>query len=356
MVAFRNSEFEMKFSVIVPVYNVKRYLRQCLDSISAQTETAWECICVDDGSTDGSGLICDEYANRDKRYVVIHQKNKGLPAARNAGIEIARGDYLCFVDGDDAIVKDWLEVAGETIKQGHVDVVRLYLQDWAGGELVEPLPRKGCTLKVIKGEHEILTWGWRTLSQEAWAVLLFINRKKLGPFRFTEKMPIHEDAIFALQLIERIDSFVTLHYPGYLYRKRNDSIMHSYISVTGMLKYWSELRGTILAQKNLLIEYGLWKEVIAIFSRLLYTESRGWALRRNQAESHRFREMPQYLIALEKEGLLDFNAVAWVWRGVFKLYCKTGIYWPMLTLYRIAILGVRYRNWFARRTKCKVIL
>ena len=132
--------------------------------------------------------------------------------------------------------------------------------------------------------------------------------------------------------------------------------MHSHIPVAGMLKFWSELRGTVLAQKNLLIEYGLWNEVIAIFSRLLYTESRGWALRRNQAESHRFREMPQYLTMWEREGLLDFNAVVWVWRGVFKLYCKTGMYWPMLTLYRIAIFGVRYRDWFARRIKRKVIL
>ena len=209
--------------------------------------------------------------------------------------------------------------------------------------------------KLINGAHKIMTWGWRTLSHEAWAVLLFVNRRKLGSFRFTERMPIHEDAVFALQLIARIDSITTVSYPGYLYRKRNDSIMHSNISVSGMLKFWSEIRGTILTQKNLLIEYGLWDEVIAIFSRLLYTESRGWALRRNQAESHRFREMPRYLATLEKEGFLDFNAVAWMWRGVFKLYCKTGIYWPMLILYRIAILGVRYRDWFARGTKRKVI-
>ena len=71
-------------SVIVPVYNVRNYLRQCLDSIIAQTEISWECICVNDGSIDGSGEICDEYANRDGRFKVLHQPNKGLPAARNS--------------------------------------------------------------------------------------------------------------------------------------------------------------------------------------------------------------------------------------------------------------------------------
>ena len=91
-------------SVIIPVYNVEPYLRKCLDSVVGQTYRDLEILIVDDGATDGSGKICDEYAATDHRLQVIHQNNKGLSEARNRGIDIATGDYILFVDGD-----DWIE-------------------------------------------------------------------------------------------------------------------------------------------------------------------------------------------------------------------------------------------------------
>lgn len=87
-------------SVIVPVYNVERYLRRCVDSILHQTYQDLEVLLVDDGSTDASGAICDEYAAQEERVTAVHQKNGGLSAARNAGLERAQGTYLCFVDSD----------------------------------------------------------------------------------------------------------------------------------------------------------------------------------------------------------------------------------------------------------------
>ena len=95
-----------KISVIVPIYNVEQYLYQCIDSIIAQTYTNLEIILVDDGSTDSSGEICDKYASVDCRIVVIHKKNGGLSEARNAGINVATGDYIGFVDSDDYIFPD----------------------------------------------------------------------------------------------------------------------------------------------------------------------------------------------------------------------------------------------------------
>ena len=89
-----------EISIIVPVYKVERYLRQCLDSIEAQTFCNWECILVDDGSPDGSGAICDEYAARDSRFRVIHRPNGGLSAARNTGIRASVAPYIGFVDSD----------------------------------------------------------------------------------------------------------------------------------------------------------------------------------------------------------------------------------------------------------------
>lgn len=93
-------------SVIVPVYNVKPYLRSCVDSILAQTLPGIEIILVDDGSTDGSGLICDEYARQNKCIQVIHKENGGLGSARNAGLDAARGAYIAFVDSDDCIAPE----------------------------------------------------------------------------------------------------------------------------------------------------------------------------------------------------------------------------------------------------------
>lgn len=93
-------------SVIVPVYNVERYIHECVDSILKQTYTNLEVILVDDGSTDNSGTICDEYEKSDNRIIVIHKKNCGLSAARNSGLDIARGEYIGFVDSD-----DWIEPA-----------------------------------------------------------------------------------------------------------------------------------------------------------------------------------------------------------------------------------------------------
>lgn len=83
-------------SVVIPVYNTEKYIRKCLDSVILQTFSDWECIVVDDGSTDDSGSICDEYARQDSRFQVIHKQNGGVSTARNVGIDLAKGKYLLF--------------------------------------------------------------------------------------------------------------------------------------------------------------------------------------------------------------------------------------------------------------------
>ena len=104
-------------SIIVPVYNYKAYLCRCLDSIAAQTLADWECLVVDDGSSDGSAAVCDEYASKDPRFVVIHKENGGVSSARNAGLESARGEFLMFCDQDDAIDPHSMEYALEMQRQ-----------------------------------------------------------------------------------------------------------------------------------------------------------------------------------------------------------------------------------------------
>lgn len=114
---------ELLISVVVPVYQVKDYLEKCIDSIVNQSYTNLEIILVDDGSTDGSGEICDRYKSKDSRILVIHKENEGLVSARKSGVNIATGDYLCYVDGDDWIETDYIEKYVKCIEDKEIDMV-----------------------------------------------------------------------------------------------------------------------------------------------------------------------------------------------------------------------------------------
>lgn len=114
----------VELSIIVPVYNVEKYLHQCVDSILNQTFKDFELILVDDGSPDNCGVICDEYARKDKRVKVIHQKNRGLSAARNTGLRCASGGYICFVDSDDYVDKRMYEKMLCVLKSTGADMVK----------------------------------------------------------------------------------------------------------------------------------------------------------------------------------------------------------------------------------------
>ena len=109
-------------SILVPVYNVEKYLRRCLDSILAQTYTDYELVLVDDGSTDQSGALCDAYAAQHDCIRVIHQKNAGLAQVRNVSVAAARGEYITFVDSDDAIEPTYLEVLMRDLRENGADI------------------------------------------------------------------------------------------------------------------------------------------------------------------------------------------------------------------------------------------
>ena len=117
------TEHKTLISVIIPVYNVEEYIRTCLDSISSQTYSNLEIILVDDGSTDKSPGICDEYQERDSRFRVIHKKNGGQSSARNEALDIAKGEYVSFVDSDDWLESDMYEVLINVINETGANIV-----------------------------------------------------------------------------------------------------------------------------------------------------------------------------------------------------------------------------------------
>ena len=120
VVAMSLSE-NIRVSIIIPVYNVGRFLSHCLDSVLLQTFVDFECICIDDGSTDGSGVLLDDYAGKDERIIVVHAVNSGVAAARNRGLDIAKGEFVVFLDADDALTPRFLE-SGVAVMDSDSDI------------------------------------------------------------------------------------------------------------------------------------------------------------------------------------------------------------------------------------------
>lgn len=176
-------------SVIVPVYNVEPYLRRCLDSIENQTFADWECIIVDDGSPDGSAAICDEYAARDGRFRVIHQQNKGVSAARNAGLDAAKSEWISFVDSDDWIDVETYENAVRRAEEAGADVLIFgYALSDGKKDFATYVPKNG----ILNAPTELAEW-------QGPCAKLF-KKSTLHTVRFPAGITIAEDLYFTFQI------------------------------------------------------------------------------------------------------------------------------------------------------------
>ena len=207
-------------SIIVPVYNVEKYLARCLDSIIAQTARDLEIICVNDGSTDASAAILADYAAKDPRIRVLTQPNGGLSAARNAGLDAATGDWVMFVDSDDFIppyaVEGFLKVAAES---GASVVVS---SDYAVDEL--PVPRPAAFRWTLERPALAHLVGRRKIQSSAWNK--FYRRDAIGARRFIEGI-YFEDWPFVTELFGDLDAFALVDAPLYVYCKNGTSIVRS---------------------------------------------------------------------------------------------------------------------------------
>lgn len=208
------------FSIIVPVYNVASWLRECLDSIKNQTFGDWEAICVDDGSTDGSPAILDEYAARDSRFRVIHKSNGGVSSARNAALDVARGDWLMFLDGDDCYRKDalqWLKNASDA--NSGSQIIAFKTKKFPDGAIVPCEKECHCECSVIDVSEHIDDREW--LSYFAGKAYV---RSLCGDLRFDERLSNGEDVLFVTQAVLRAKSVIATGCELYLYRRRDDSM------------------------------------------------------------------------------------------------------------------------------------
>ena len=185
----------IKFSVILPVYNLEKYLRECLDSIKNQSLKEFEVICINDGSTDNSLEILKEYAKSDLRFKVIDQQNQGVSVARNRGIELARGKYIAFIDGDDNFELNALEVCYNSIEKKDVDILIFCANLFINDEFVSQI-NVDFINKVIMKRNSFDDF--INLNIVVWDKIFRTKFLKEKGLKFPEGLRVSEDGIFCM--------------------------------------------------------------------------------------------------------------------------------------------------------------
>ena len=231
----------MKISVIVPVYNKERYLKKILFQIAEQSFESFECILVDDGSTDESGKICDEFAEAHKRFRIFHILNGGAAHARNVALDYALGEYITFIDADDEIHIDYLKNLYECIVFSKADIVIGSLKKiWDERNEYEVVRYQ--QVNQILNKNEVLLSFARI--QEKTGVFGYCTckiflREKLKDIRFDEKLKLAEDFEFYLRLYANIETFYFDDKPFYYYRQEAEN--STAIMEDGDIDYYAQL-------------------------------------------------------------------------------------------------------------------
>lgn len=210
-------------SIIVPVYNVEPYLRKCLDSIIGQSFKDFEVIIVNDGSTDNSKHICDEYARIDNRVTVIHKENGGLSSARNAGIQIARGEFIGFVDSDDYIDKDMYKILYKLCRETNSDIGICKFQREVNGKL---FTGQADDLFLELDHNEAMRELFKGVLYR-FSVCNKLFKKSCFNQIYFPVGRIHEDLATTYKVFANVSKSVYTSYPGYIYVRRDESILTS---------------------------------------------------------------------------------------------------------------------------------
>lgn len=213
-----------KVSVIIPVYNVEPYIKKSVDSVLTQTYKNLEIILVDDGSTDDSGKICDEYAKQDDRIQVIHQKNGGLSAARNAGLKIMTGDLIGFLDSDDWIDSDFFEILVQKQVETNADIVIIgykYVYEKDGKIITSNDPlvnqsynKEEALIALAKGKIESHVWD-RIFKKQLFDGIEFPEGRN------------YEDVSIMYRLFLKAEHISSYNCYKYNYLQRNNSIIYT---------------------------------------------------------------------------------------------------------------------------------
>ena len=218
-------------SVIVPVYNVEEYLEECLESIKRQTYIDIEVILVNDGSTDGSKEICERYCEKDSRFKLVNQENKGLSGARNRGMLESKGEFISFVDSDDVLKEDMLEQLMKQMTSEDIDIVECWYTN-EKQELELSTPKNVKT--IFQGDSkEALVSLCKDNIVRLNAVAKLFRRQVIINFPFLEGL-FYEDVYGGIGILKHIRKMVKINYIGYYYRVRQGSIMNREFNIKNL--------------------------------------------------------------------------------------------------------------------------
>lgn len=222
----------VEISIVLPVYNVIDYLDECIKSILRQSNINFELIVVDDGSTDGSQILCDRYSESDSRIKVIHQKNAGLSAARNTGLNHAKGKYITFVDSDDFVGEKYIEVLYKIIIESCADISMCDYMEVAQDTQISDVTfqEKNPIDKYYYNGKEAIANVYKNSSHGmefvSWAKMYKLELFKSNGILFPEGK-LHEDAFTTYKLFYASNKIAFVNAPLYFYRIRSGSIMTS---------------------------------------------------------------------------------------------------------------------------------
>ena len=218
-------------SVIVPVYNVEEYLEECLESIKRQTYTDIEVILVNDGSIDRSKEICERYCEKDSRFKLVNQENKGLSGARNRGMLESKGEFISFVDSDDVLKEDMLEQLMKQMTSEDIDIVECWYTN-EKQELELSTPKNVKT--IFQGDSkEALVSLCKDNIVRLNAVAKLFRRQVIVNFPFLEGL-FYEDVYGGIGILKHIRKMVKINYIGYYYRVRQGSIMNREFNIKNL--------------------------------------------------------------------------------------------------------------------------
>ena len=212
-----------KISVIIPVYNVQDYLARCVDSVLAQTYKDLEIILVDDGSHDTSGDICDEYDLKYRFVRVIHKSNGGLSDARNAGLDVAQGEYVTFIDADDYVHPNFAETLIDTIKKTGAQIAACTWQELKDGDTPRMVRLEKASCKTYSQQEAINTVFYQGALNHSACSRIF-ERQLFDDLRFPEGA-LYEDLAVIYPLLRKVDKVALLKAPMYYYMHRAGSII-----------------------------------------------------------------------------------------------------------------------------------
>lgn len=253
----------MKFSIIVPVYNVEKYLEKCIQSLVEQTYKDFEVILVDDGSKDSSGEICDKYAEKYSFMKVIHQENRGLSGARNTGLKNAVGEWIAFVDSDDCVETNMLRILAGEIDKTDAELYSFNMQkvNYAGEVVEKLIYNVENYITELKDERQKFDYYFHILMQykAGWEVCSRIFKRKIiydNNLEFiATDLIFAEDYLFTFQYLLYVEKIGSLCNIFYKYYQRDQSILHNVNYKTVLERLWrfAEIGYQSVCEKNMKI-------------------------------------------------------------------------------------------------------